>query len=173
MKPFERAIIPPEEIERNIAMMFEQWQDAGSEIRRLYKETDPVKAKAQIMETITRMMCDEMVFLNDTYQVHVRRVDEGMLHLSIKRIDKQPVHDWRDLQWIKSEIVGPENEAVEIYPAESRVIDTANQYHLWVFIDPTYRIPFGFNAGRVLSEKPIGKSVNRPFQQSVTPPVAA
>jgi len=29
-------------------------------------------------------------------------------------------------------IVGEEHEAFEVYPAESRLVDTANQYHLWV-----------------------------------------
>jgi hypothetical protein len=37
------------------------------------------------------------------------------------------VHDWRDLQRIKNQLVGPECEAVELYPAESRKVDTANQ----------------------------------------------
>jgi hypothetical protein len=53
-------------------------------------------------------------------------------HLSIKRNDQQPIHDWRHLQQIKNDICGPDREAVELYPASSRVIDSANQYHLWV-----------------------------------------
>jgi hypothetical protein len=53
--------------------------------------------------------------------------------LAIKRTDRQPIRSWRVLQDIKNEIAGRERIAVEIYPAESRVIDTANIYHLWVF----------------------------------------
>jgi hypothetical protein len=53
------------------------------------------------------------------------------VHLSIKRFDRGPVRDWRHLQQIKNEVVGPEAEAFEIFPAESRLVDTANQYHLW------------------------------------------
>lgn len=88
-------------------------------------------------------------FLNDTYQVIRRYVlfglgDQPMAHLSIKRRDKQPVHDWRDFQQIKNLLVGPENEGLEIFPAESRLVDTSNQYHLWVFAFTETRLPIGF-----------------------------
>lgn len=53
-------------------------------------------------------------------------------HLSIKRNDREPIHDWRHLQQIKNDIVGHDREAVELYPATDRVNDGANQYHLWV-----------------------------------------
>ena len=71
-----------------------------------------------------------------------------MIHLSIKRHDRQPIHDWRDLQEIKTDLVGARNEGVELYPAEDRVIDAANQFHLWVMKDPEIRFPFGFHEGR-------------------------
>jgi hypothetical protein len=99
----------------------------------------------------------EEILVNDVYQVIKRRVnygDEnifGVFHLSIKRIDKQPIHSWRELQQIKNLIVGKNHLGVEIYPNEDDLIDTANQYHLWVFEDPTFRMPFGFKSGRVVS----------------------
>lgn len=68
-----------------------------------------------------------------------------LVHLSIKRIDQAPVHDWRDLQRIKDELIGPECEAVELYPANSRLlVDTSNQFHLWCSRDASFRFPFGF-----------------------------
>jgi hypothetical protein len=70
-------------------------------------------------------------------------------HLSIKTHDKQPRHDWRELQRIKNEIIGPEYEAVEVYPAESRLVDTSNQYHLFVFT--TFKLPFGFKDRMVVA----------------------
>lgn len=88
----------------------------------------------------------ERAFLNDLYQVVIAEVDfQGlpMVHLSIKRRDKESIHDWRDLQEIKNLLVGPECEGFELYPAESRLVDEANQYHLWVFTNPTQRIPVG------------------------------
>jgi hypothetical protein len=77
----------------------------------------------------------------------------GVIWLSIKRNDKTPCRSWRDFQDIKNQLVGPENEAIEIFPAESRLIDTSNQYHLWAFSDPNYRLPFGFDSGRTVLEQ--------------------
>ncbi|OIQ65916.1 hypothetical protein GALL_525200 [mine drainage metagenome] len=58
--------------------------------------------------------------------------DIKVWELSILRKDGQPAHDWRDLQAIKTMMVGAEYEAIELYPAESRVIDVANETHLFV-----------------------------------------
>jgi hypothetical protein len=104
--------------------------------------TDEATAKRQV-----EMTADERWFVNDGYAVAARAVDctwGPMIHLSIKRHDKAPIHDWRDLQEIKNLLVGPEHEAIELYPAESRLVDTANQYHLWVLADDGRRFPFGF-----------------------------
>lgn len=107
---------------------------------------------------------DEKVYRNETHQVVV--ADCGsMVHLSIKRIDREVIHDWRDLQEIKNALVGPECEGLELYPAESRLVDCANQYHLWVFKQPGRRIPVGFNEGRMVSEESRGKSKQRPFNR--------
>lgn len=84
-------------------------------------------------------------------------------HLSIKRGDREPIHDWRDLQIIKSLFCGAEAEGIEIYPAESRMVDTANQFHLWVFPEST-RIPVGFNDGRLVADSKYGKGKQRPFE---------
>ncbi len=95
------------------------------------------------------------VFINSRYQVNVRRCkwNEGStteiigLHLSIKRHDKDVLNspdDWRDKMRIKNEIAGRESEAVEIYPAMSRVVDSANQYHLWC-LPPNQSVPVGFD----------------------------
>jgi hypothetical protein len=83
--------------------------------------------------------------------------------LSIKRRDKAPIHDWRDLQRIKNDLIGEENEAVELYPAESRLCDSANQYHLWVLADPELRFPFGYNE-RFVAEGNWEGSKQRPFE---------
>lgn len=98
-------------------------------------------------------------YRNSIYQVEVRGVRSPppfgrILWLSFKTLDKQPRHDWREMQRIKNELVGEEFEAVEIYPAESRLVDTSNQYHLWVLIDldtKDKRLPFGYDE-RLVSE---------------------
>ena len=56
----------------------------------------------------------------------------GALLITIRRKDGGIVKDWRDFQQIKNEIAGEEREAVELYPAESRKVDTTNKWHLWV-----------------------------------------
>jgi hypothetical protein len=85
---------------------------------------------------------------NNLYQVAVRRLlneaGPDLIHLSIKRLDQRAVRDWRHFQRIKNEIVGAEFEGVELYPAESRLVDTSTQYHLWVVHDPGFRFGFGF-----------------------------
>lgn len=121
----------------------------------------------------------DAILRNDRYTVFVRRFPgpEGWgtgIHLSIKRNDRLPIHDWRDLQRIKTEVLGPEVEAVELYPAESRVVDTANQYHLWAFPDLAGgRWPLGWETGMRLDagqttgitwiDESSRKSVQRPF----------
>jgi hypothetical protein len=96
---------------------------------------------------------NEDVYMNDVYQVNVRRIETPfgkMAWLSIKRLDKLSVHDWRDFQEIKNQLVGKENEGVELYPAESRRVDTSNQYHLFVSEDSRLRWPFGFEGREVV-----------------------
>jgi hypothetical protein len=107
------------------------------------------------------------VFTNSRYQVIKRFVGAGgfgpLWHLSVKRLDKEAVHDWRDLQRIKNELVSPEAEGIELYPAESRLVDGSNQYHLWVF--ESFRFPFGFDE-RLVSEASLdGRSKQRPFEE--------
>ncbi len=127
------------------------------------------KAGVDIAEV--RAVADEvrkdLIVLNRVYQVYIRKLGSTMVHLSIKRRDKQPLgpERFRDLQRIKSDLVGPECEAVEIYPAESRLVDTSNQYHLWVFSDPTYRLPFGFDSKRFILETSVGNAVQQPFER--------
>jgi hypothetical protein len=83
---------------------------------------------------------------NDLYQVQVRRFrneafEQDMIHLNIRRIDGAPIFDWRHRQWIKNQLVGDECEGFELYPAESRMVDTSNKYHIWCFTDSTVRLP--------------------------------
>lgn len=85
-------------------------------------------------------------WLNDRYQCSVRRCRPNpdrpdMIHLSIRRHDRAACHDWRDFQRIKNDVIGAEHEAVELYPADSRLVDSANQYHSWVLADKTVRFP--------------------------------
>jgi hypothetical protein len=111
------------------------------------------------------------VAINSRYQVNLYNVGKGepfgrVVWLSIKTLDRQPRHDWRDLQRIKNEVVGPEYDAIEIFPAESKLVDTSNQYHLWVFLD--YKLPFGFHE-RAVGDGSWNGSVQRPFPEGWRP----
>jgi len=93
--------------------------------------------------TSIRLEDEDEVWINDLYQV-VKHPHKGMIHLNIRRRDGYPGRDWRHFQQIKNELCGPECEAVELYPAESRLVDQGNKYHLWVVMDPAFRFPFGW-----------------------------
>lgn len=88
-----------------------------------------------------------------------------MVHLSMRTVENDTRHDWREMQRVKNSILGPEWEGAELYPAESRVVDTANQFHLWCV---QFTFPFGFSAGLSLDagEVPVVGSQQRPFQEA-------
>jgi len=94
---------------------------------------------------------------NNRYQVIRREYVSGpfgeFVHLTIRNRDGSARHEWQDFQRIKNELVGKEAEAVELYPAESRLVDVANHYHLWVF--PAYRFPFGMEQREVAPVGPL------------------
>lgn len=109
-------------------------------------EPNPLLVEASEKAGIDLDVREYEAWSNDRYDVLVRRRVDGSVHLSIKRLDRGVIHDWRHLQQIKNEIIGEEQLAIEIYPPESELIDTSNQYHLWHF--PGLR--FTLNAPRMI-----------------------
>jgi len=95
------------------------------------------------------------IWQSDVYQVTVRRwskdpvfgTDGGMIQIGINSLDGTARHDWRDFQGIKNQIAGPECEAFELYPAESRLMDPSNYYSLWCF-PGLKRLKVGMNEPR-------------------------
>jgi hypothetical protein len=111
------------------------------------------EAMAVIAKLAGRPEAPEM-WVNSIYTVTVERYvpepgeHEGAVRvLSIRRNDRGHAHDWRHFQRIKNEIAGPEVEAVELYPRESRLMDTANQFWLWC-LPPGAEVQLGYNIGR-------------------------
>lgn len=103
-------------------------------------------------EQVARMR-RQTVYLNERYQVHAEVLSQpfgpelgDVVWLTIKRCDGVPIHDWRELQAIKNEIVGADREGFELYPAEERRADNLTHCHLWVFLDPGVRLPIGFGS---------------------------
>jgi len=107
--------------------------------------------KLRFVEKLIQKVNAPHVFANDVYTVRMRDA-APFIQLDITRFDGQPRTSWREFQQIKNELVGPECEAVELFPAESRLVDTANQYHLWANPDTSYRFPFGYDRRIVLDE---------------------
>lgn len=137
-RPLRRAYIPPasQHPERSIALQMERSGSREAAIKAL---------------EVYEAQCE--YWRNDLYQVQVRRLDSNLVHLNIRRIDGAPmIRDWRHFQQIKNELVGEECEAIELYPAESRKVDTSNKYHLWAIADPTFRFPVGFEERDVLDD---------------------
>ena len=56
-----------------------------------------------------------------------------VLSLSFKDYYRTTHRDWRDFQNIKNELAGMESRAFEVYPEDSHLMDTANQFWLWCF----------------------------------------
>lgn len=109
------------------------------------------------------------IFTNSLYFVIVETIPgpDGVvsdsISLSIRNTARTNVFPWRDLQRIKNELAGPEREAIEIFPAESRLVDTSDQRYLFVLPAGTY-VPYGFSE-RLLIEEIAGTGSQTPFGQ--------
>jgi len=153
---------------------------------KLDRSRDFIKARIKEMTTgfgMTRKQAKqaikaaepEALWLNEKYVVSVFKNephgfgdDVTVWHLSIRRQDREPCEDWRDFQQIKNEICGTEREGLELYPAESRVMDAANQYHIWVIMNEGFLIPVGYTdytdgSGKRDDTAKLGKAKQRPF----------
>lgn len=132
-----------------------------------WRKVRPELPEADIIAAVEDIYANDKLWRNDRYQVSVRRFEGGpdgaaIVHLSVRRLDRAAVRDWRDMQRIKNQLLGPECEAVELYPAESRLVDSANQFHLWGVDDPAYRWPIGFDAGRFVDDGEVLNTRQRP-----------
>jgi hypothetical protein len=84
-------------------------------------------------------------FWNDLYSVQIfpRETNWGeVTQLLIRRHDGKPNIPWAHKQRIKTELVGPERTAVEVFPSELDLVDQAHCYHLWV-LPEGMDLPFG------------------------------
>ena len=59
-----------------------------------------------------------------------------VVELSLKLNTREPWNDWRDFYRIKSELCGTACWAMQMYPSQAELLDTANQYHMYV-LDPS------------------------------------
>lgn len=116
----------------------------------------------------------EYQYWNNRYTVakyvYERECMPTVIHLSIHDHERSVTHDWRDYQKIKNELIGPEEECVEIYPAESRLVDTSNEYHMWCIQGFKFTDKFGFKQRWVAEVSEVrGRSKQRPFRNFERP----
>ena len=123
-------------------------------------------------------------WVNSRYQVWIYRPDnprsandwnaifetEGefprFTQLSIRSLaNDHYAHDWRDLQRIKNELIHPEAEALELYPSMKRLVDTSNQFHLWV-IEGDGGIPVGWPQPDVIHKEDVEALLNGSRQRA-------
>jgi hypothetical protein len=64
------------------------------------------------------------------------------------------------MQEIKNLVCGPEWEAVEIFPAESRLKDPSNARYLWA---SKAVLPFGLPGGRIVIDGELSIAPQRPL----------
>ena len=134
MKKFQRVEIQKNDSDvQNITEIYELAHLSGEEISR------------EQARKIYREQLSSEYYQNDKYLVAVRAT-EDFTHLSIRRLDRGNAKDWREFQQIKNELLGEDIEAVELYPMQSRVVDAANQYHLWA-LPKGEMFPIGYAKG--------------------------
>lgn len=111
-----------------------------------------VKVKhAQVMEqvrvTFPGVPVEEIkvpaeVWGSSQYTVTVHYLDDnrdGFVEVGIHNYHRTTHVPWRHIQQIKNEVFGPDREAVQLFPAEDRLLDSANEY--WIYVYPTGKAP--------------------------------
>lgn len=111
--------------------------------------------KWQVLTPAELQVDGSQVWENYLFEVTVRIHKEGWplgggewVQIGISSKDGEPRHDWREFQRIKNQLLGDEWEAVELYPAESRLLDPSNYYMLWC----APKIPIGKFVGRKIMD---------------------
>ena len=151
-----------EQIERVVSrrvngkMIPTTWQD----LQEIAAASGLKQSKATAKKLL-RQMNNQQQWVNDIYRAEVHPIEAPMLsqgpnplnvtELSITRHDKEAIYNSRHFQMIKNDIFGQEREALELYPAESRLVDSANTY--WLYVLPEgITVPFGCRAGRFVQD---------------------
>lgn len=141
-----------------------------AEARRISQALKPSRKWQPMKQTSQRTLKADTgqageVWENHLYTANVWR-QPGSTVIGICSIDGEARHDWRDFQRIKNDIVGAEWEAVELYPAESRLIDTSNYFYL--FARPAFP-DIGKQIGRQILHASHSLAPQRPWHTSEEP----
>ena len=147
-------------------------------IKNIYKQLKTLRKRNGFIRSFSTMkqakkqyyseINETDVYINNLYMCFVER-SEDIIHISFKTHDKKTDAgiSWQHKQWIKNDICGEESEGLEMFPAESRIVNMANQYHLWV-LTKNKKLPFGFCDGEPLVNKFNGEEdsgANQTYQE--------
>lgn len=136
-------VVPPKPniSERPAAWGPWEWRNQLADPRaRVYRDTPIRSDYATYMQL--RRACLNLVY---SIQFFERDSDWGCIdHLIIRRHDQGLIFPWADLQRIKDELMGVDRVAVEVFPAQSQLVDDANCRHLWV-LPVGFALPFGLH----------------------------
>ena len=119
---------------------------------RLCRKTNVLTLKP-VSKSVAQMLLNKKLQSQCWYSKNGKYKGDGMCHddffegttwLSI-RINNGDDYlcDWREFQQIKNDLCGEAYCGIEIYPPESRMVDTVNVFHLWVFPEGK-DIPLGY-----------------------------
>jgi len=144
-------VTPPAPPEDEAMTGFERAPPHVPSLREIQAMTGWSRERAKAHQAMVKQ---HKVWTNNLYQVNIEPVaDKPMAHLIIRRRDGRAIHNWRHFQAIKNELVGPECEAVEMYPAESHLVDAKDHYHLWAYTSPEHSFGVGFRHGREVKDE--------------------
>jgi hypothetical protein len=99
------------------------------------------------------------VWGSSQYTVTVHYLDDnrdGFVEVGIHNYHRTTHVPWRHIQQIKNEVFGPDREAVQLFPAEDRLLDSANEY--WIYVYPTSEAPMRKRGVKIGMDR--GRSVN-------------
>jgi hypothetical protein len=160
---------------RRKKQMLKPWEPLVKANVFLGGDTDHEKRMRQMDEDLSNE--STTTFVNNRYTVTRETVpkeqhglgEHELVWLSIKANDDSARHDWREFQWIKNELAGENWEAIEIYPSEDRLIDSANQFHLWCIPPETGLLPVGWNGRFVMEENSTSFGSQRVWENNMRP----
>lgn len=117
-------------------------RERARQFMRSAKVADRKMTFGEAMKLVERDTKDRNVG-NEIYSIAVGDDFAPWKHLSWKRHDKAAVRYWSHVLAMKDQIVGRDVEALELFPSEARLVDTANQFHLFACPPAEWQIPFG------------------------------
>jgi hypothetical protein len=135
-------------VNRNLTLVGANGQALTREVWGAWEELDPKVA----MENLGVLV--ERVWRNDRCMVLAHSLPSVMFkdpngdpimitHLAMVGTKDHVDLTWDEAQRAKAELLGANTEAIELYPAEDRVMEGLTERHLWVF-PPGVKFPLGF-----------------------------